>query len=82
MKNIVPAFTMAIVLMMGATFANAGIIISERPVADCTQKDGIIISEGTGIIISEIVRAITGIIISEQKETAPCVAKNGLLIGD
>ena len=78
MKNTVAAFTMAIVLLMGATFANAGIIISDASETACTEDNGIIISDFVGIIISDI----AGIIISDTKDAAPCKDLNGIIISD
>ncbi|MEO6654501.1 MAG: hypothetical protein ABIO36_00310 [Pyrinomonadaceae bacterium] len=82
MKNTITAFAMTIVLMMGATFANAGIIISDGSESACTSRDGIIISDIAGIIISDIAEAVMGIIISDGKESGPCKNTNGIIISD
>ena len=61
MKKTLTAITLAVILMFGATFANAGILVSDAPTATSTStdksgiiifKDGIIIFAATcGIII-------------------------------
>ncbi len=87
MKKTVTTITLTLVMTLGATFANAGIIIGDAAdTGKCTatdkSKDGIIIGDITGIIIGDIM----GIIIGDSKggDQTPCVAKekNGILVGD
>lgn len=88
MKKTLTATTLAIVLMFGATFANAGIIVGDRATND-TCKDGIIVGDRAGIIVGDspvingIITAITGIIIGGKADPAPCtsVSRNGIIIG-
>ena len=80
MKKTLTAITLAILLMFGATFANAGIIVGDKPVdttCTSTDKDGIIILRD-GIIIL-VATTITGIIVGD-KPTEQCVEKNGIII--
>ena len=79
MKKTLTAITLAAVLTLGTTFANAGIIItnvSEGP-APTTCADngkgfyGIIITNIVGIIITNI----AGILVSDAKEQ-PCTSKS------
>lgn len=66
MKKTLTAITLAIVLMFGTTFANAGIIIAgadaktEEPCKDDGKDTGLV-----GIIIAGIIIAKTGIIIAK-----------------
>ncbi|MEP6787857.1 MAG: hypothetical protein ABJB40_05455, partial [Acidobacteriota bacterium] len=65
MKKTLTVITLAIVLMFGATFANAGIIVGDRPSTDtCNSSKGIIILR-SGIIILAAT-AITGIIVGDE----------------
>jgi hypothetical protein len=75
MKNTITTITLAITLAFGATFANAGIIVSDSPSPAC-EKDGIII-EGLGIIIEGLGKGL-GIII--EKPGTPCTATDGIII--
>lgn len=53
MKKTIATLALATVMLFGSTFANAGIIITDRAnneVTD-TNRDGIIIFDRTGIII-------------------------------
>ncbi len=83
MKNTLKAITLAAVLTFGATFANAGLLVSDRPSqtgdTTCNNTDtsvtGIIIGGVTGIIIGGIAGIIIGgdpgIIIGGRSEQ-PC----------
>lgn len=54
MKNTITTITLAIVMTFGATFANGGIMVSDRngtPSCD-SQKDGIIVAGREGIIVA------------------------------
>lgn len=90
MKNIITTATMAIVLTFGATFANAGIIVTDRAegiiVTDraeqrCTSvnKEGIIVTDFVGVF-----RAILGIIVTDapEKECSPSRDRNGIIVTD
>ena len=66
MKKTLTTITLAIVLMFGATFANAGIIVGDSPTANTgkgTEKSGIIIFKDGIIIFAATAIAQTGIII-------------------
>ncbi len=83
MKNTVKALTLAAVLMMGTTFANAeGIIIGDRAEKPCTEKEthGIIIGDRATGLFDRFVDVLEGIIIGDSKET--CLDKEGIIIGD
>ena len=71
MKKTLTSITLAVVLMFGTTFANAGIIITNGtttpPACKETNTLGIIITNIAGIIITNI----AGIIITNEKEQ-PC----------
>ena len=83
MKKTFTAFTLALVTVFGASFAQAGILISEAPSRDgiivgdnrCndTGRDGIIISDAPGIIISDA----PGIIVGDFAEVI-----GGIIVGD
>lgn len=79
MKKTLSTITLAAVLTLGATFANAGIIIGSRTAETCTEtqsiKDGIIIGS-----LIDVIYQFTGILVAER--TAPCTqAKDGIIIG-
>jgi hypothetical protein len=87
MKTLFRTIAFATILTIGATFANAGLIISDLNGADpkvpCTEKTdatnwGIIISDLTGIIISDF----TGIIISDATGDVPPTDVCGIIISD
>lgn len=91
MKNTITAATMAIVLGFGATFANAGIIVTDR-------ADGIIVTDRAeqkcesstkgGIIVTDfmgVFRAILGIIVTDRPEKQGCTVekeKGGIVRAD
>jgi hypothetical protein len=91
MKNTITAATMAIVLGFGATFANAGIIVTDRAdgiivtdraerKCESTSKSGIIVTDFMGIF-----RAILGIIVTDRPEKQECtsdVQKTGIIVTD
>ncbi len=80
MKKTIATLTLALVMTFGATFANAGILISDVVATPCTQtetkNDGIIIFGKTGIIIFGYV------IIGEKTPTCADTSKVGILISD
>ena len=67
MKKTLTSITLAIVLMFGATFANAGIIVTDAPAPSTSaDKSGIIILKDGIIILKDgiiILAATAGIII-------------------
>lgn len=82
MKKLLTTVTLAVVMTFTATFANAGITVSDfAPQNDpCTanstsSKEGIIINSSTGIIINSltgiIINSLTGIIINSATDTPP-----------
>ena len=92
MRKTITAITLAIVLALGTTFANAGIIVVGRSEAvdtktqqcDPTEKSeaGIIV-----VGITTLLEEITGIIVvgspdSSKGNTCTAVKKDGLLLSD
>ena len=76
MKKVITTFTLAAILMMGATFANAGIIVAgvsnnttkSEPCVETTKSlTGIIVAGFTGIIVA----GFTGIIVAGATDEAP-----------
>ncbi|CAN5540273.1 hypothetical protein BH10ACI2_BH10ACI2_11420 [soil metagenome] len=94
MKKTITAISLAIVMMFGATLANAGIIVGDRATSSCDSaaaKDGIIVfGAKDGIIVfgladaGIIVFGKDGIIVFGAKETTPCTSatKSGIIVGD
>jgi hypothetical protein len=89
MKKTFATVALAVVTVFGSTFANAGIIVSDAPapggiiVGDGKDggspcKEGIIVSDAPGIIVSDIFDTITGIIVGDQK----CTEKDGIIVSD
>ena len=66
MKKTIATITLALVMTFGATFANAGIIISDSPApaASDTGRDGIIVFGRDGIIVFGFAVSSTGIIVA------------------
>lgn len=94
MKNTIKAFTLALVLMFGATFAMAeGIIVSDRKETACDkiERNGIIVFGAQGGIIV-FGTATTGIIVFGAKEgiivfggsdsNKQCTERNGIIVSD
>lgn len=92
MKNTIATITLAATMMFTATFANAGILVSDRPAPPCeTSKEGIMVSDRSGILVSDrafvggiikdITIFITGIMVSD-KPAAQCNSKEGILVSD
>ncbi len=76
MKNTITTLTLAMTLAFGATFANAGILVSDGPATgSCDSSSNGIIIEGliTGIIIEA-----AGIII--ETSGTPCTTSDGIII--
>lgn len=73
---------LVLVLAVG-TFANGGIIVSEKPVSNlCTEtaKEGIIVSErGIIAIISDVIK---GFLVTDTKVAQPCAEKNGIIVSE
>jgi hypothetical protein len=93
MKNTIATFTLAIVLTFGATFANAGIMVSDAKVNPCatetkggiivTNSPGIIVTNAPGgIIVTNIVNAILGIIVTNKPAPCKSVDRNGIMVSD
>ncbi len=87
MKKTITTITLAVVMTLGATFANAGIIMSGKGVDTTKCTEGIIMSGRDGIIVAgrgniipglvgTIVTEITGIIMSGKAEVDPCTAND------
>jgi hypothetical protein len=69
MKKTLKAMTLAAVMVFGATFAQAGIIVTDRQ-ASCNEKEGIIVTDRSGIIVTDrsfggIISSIIGIIVTD-----------------
>ena len=77
MKKTIQTITLAATLALGATFANAGIIIGSQPgVPPCSpQTDGILVSD----MFTTIVSQIEGIIFGGAP--TPCSQSDGIIIG-
>ncbi len=92
MKKTITTITLAAIMTLGTTFANAGIIVAGRGVDNntCSQsKDGIIVAGRDGIIVAGltgiIVAGLTGIIVAgldDSSTTTPCTTadKDGIIV--
>lgn len=93
MKKTITTITLATIMILGTTFANAntGIIVAGRSADNttCTQsKDGIIVAGRDGIIVAGltgiIVAGLTGIIVAgfdDGGTSTPCTAgKDGIIV--
>lgn len=96
MKKTIATITLAAIMTLGTTFANAGIIVAGRGVDNntCSQtkngiivagRDGIIVAGRDGIIVAGItgiiVAGITGIIVAGLDDsTTPCSANRDGII--
>jgi len=86
MKKVITTFTLATIMMMGATFANAngGIIVAgftgDKTADPCVETDkdfgGIIVAGLTGIIVA----GFTGIIVAGAADEAP--VNCGIIVSD
>lgn len=83
MKKTITTITLAMVLTFGSTFANAGILVSDRSgilvsdrngstKTDCT-KEGILVSDRSGILVSDRYSAVVAAVIR---------ALEGIIVGD
>jgi len=77
-KNIVAAITLTVIIASSATFANAGILVSDlaNTPTSCTQtpdkgervNSGILVSDLTGIVVAGltgiVVAGLTGIVVA------------------
>jgi hypothetical protein len=86
MKNTITAITLAAVFTFGATFANAGIILTDRAESSCSQTEkGVVITDFVGVF-----RTILGIILTDRAETNTCKEstvgatrdRNGIILTD
>ena len=86
MKNMITAVTLAVVFTFGASFANAGIILTDRAESSCVQVEkGVVVTDFVGVF-----RAILGIILTDRAETPTCGGKkvgttrdrNGIILTD
>jgi len=93
MKKTFTAFTLALVTVFGASFAQAGILISDAPSRDgiivgdnrCEQPQstGIIISDAPGIIVGDFAEFIGGIIVGDYADSdCGTTERTGILISD
>jgi len=90
MKKTITTITLAVVMTLGATFANAntGIIVAGSPEpAPCTKStDGIIVAGRADTLpglIGTVVSEIMGIIVAGSPETDPCtgtVETDGIIV--
>ncbi|MBK8466883.1 MAG: hypothetical protein IPL32_13725 [Chloracidobacterium sp.] len=91
MKKTITTITLAAIMTLGTTFANAGIIVAGRGADNntCSQsKDGIIVAGRDGIIVAGltgiIVAGLTGIIVAglADTDTTPCTTseKDGIIV--
>ena len=82
MKKAITTITLAAVLMLGSSFANAGILVSDRDSSPCAQqnegiivlgREGIIVLGREGIFVLGIA-VITGINVARSRATVstPC----------
>lgn len=87
MRNIMTVSIMAAILLMGATFANGGIIVAgqkdDAKTDACKDVSGIIVTDG--IIVagmpSFIGDVINGIIVAGSADKVPCtVDTNGIIV--
>lgn len=80
MKSTITALTLAIVLASGASFAHAGIIVTDRTEQECkAAKEGIIVTDFVGVL-----RAILGIIVTDKPISDGCKVptRNGIIVTD
>ena len=80
MKKTITAITLAMLLSLGTTFANAeGILVADRSAGTCTSTD----TAKDGIIIFNLVDFITSIFTAEDR-SAGCTdsSRDGILVAD
>lgn len=90
-KNTIATMGLVAVLGLGATTANAGLMVSDAPMpevqAECTDKGGFfqtmsgaLIQGINGLLLSDGLIITDGLIISDAP--AKCNAKGGLIVSD
>ncbi len=80
MKKTITAITLAMLLSLGTTFANAeGILVADRSAATCTSTDSV--KDGI-IILGRSILEFAGILVADL--SAPCSdgSKDGILVAD
>jgi len=93
MKKTFAAFTLTLVTVLGASFAHAGIIISDAPATgdgiivgdnrcEQPQSTGIIISDAPGIIVGDFAEVIGGIIVGDYASNDCGTDRTGIIISD
>ena len=80
MKKTIATITLAATMMFTATFANAGILVSDRSVPCQNTKTGILVSDRTiEGFVKNIVDLIAGILVSDKSS---CGQAQGILVSD
>jgi hypothetical protein len=76
MKKTLTTITLAAILTLGSTFANAGIIVAGSPGTQTCEpaKDGIIVAGRA------IVNVLFGIIVAGNPGTEKCVESDGIIV--
>jgi len=79
MKKTITAITLAMILSLGTTFANAeGILVADRSVETCTSTDTV--KDGI-IYLGRSILEFTGILVADL--SAPCTSsRDGILVAD
>ncbi len=84
LKKILASLTLAGIIMMGVTSANAGLLLSDfaggsnEPCSETKSDTAVIMSEATAIIVS----GFTAIIVSGLSNDDCVRVDNGILLGD
>ncbi len=85
LKNMLTGISLAAVLMVGATSAHAGLLLSDRATnvdQRCTVRGGLI-SELSGIIIIGAPVSLNGLLLSDRLvKTCEDTQRDGLLLSD
>ena len=84
LKNTISAIGLATILMVSATSANAGLIMSDAPAPkQCTTVKGTDFFKIAGNIINGLLMS-DGLIMTDGliMSDAPCTTKNGLIMSD
>lgn len=93
MKNTIKAITLAMVLTFGATFANAGLLVSDRSISTgttCsdTTREGVIVAGRDGLLVSDrnaaiftgiksLLQSLTGVIVAGRDTRTEPCNTNG-----
>lgn len=83
MKKTLTTTILAATMMLAATFANAGIIVSDKadsPKCEPAAKEGIIVSDSP--VVNAIAAWIEGIIVSDKADSGTCTQKEGIIVSD